>query len=481
MKLRTSLLPHQVDAVEKLMRPRVGALFADMGTGKSRIVMEIAARREERISRVLWFCPVSLKAAIAAELEKHVESPSLYLFDDRTTAKSVPRDRFWYIVGIESLSSSLRVLSAANSLIDARAMMVLDESTYIKGPWAGRTKWATRLGQRCRYRMVLSGTPITQGVEDLFAQMRFLSPEILGYASWYSFAANHLEYSEKFRGKIVRAHNVPLIAAKIAPYTFQVRKEECLTLPPKRGTSRWCSMTVLQRQAYEQAKNEILDDLDAYPDDWWQSAMIYRLFTALQTIGSGFWHRRVWQRRKVMTDEVLTFPHGRLDMLVDFLHEIPDGERVIVWTRFLHCVEEIRERLGREFVGRDVRTFCGRQTPRDREAALAAWRSSQDGFLIATPSCGGHGLTLNEAAYVAFYDNGFKFSERIQAEDRCYRIGQERSVLYADIACYNSLDDRIQAALARKSNLLDTFRDKVDQVRGARTFKQALREVIAEL
>jgi len=106
--------------------------------------------------------------------------------------------------------------------------VICDESSYIKGHSAIRTNRITYISSRAKYRLALTGTPISQGVEDLFAQMRFLSPKILGYRSFYSFAANHLEYSDKYPGMVVRAHNLEYIAAKIQPYVYQVTKEECL-------------------------------------------------------------------------------------------------------------------------------------------------------------------------------------------------------------------------------------------------------------
>ena len=121
--------------------------------------------------------------------------------------------------------------------------------------------------------------PLSQGVVDLYAQMRFLSPKILGYPSFYSFAANHLEYSDKFPGMIVRAHNTKYIAAKIKPYIYQITKEECLNLPAKLYETRYCSLTDSQRYHYEKVKDEVLDETK--PDEW-DSVAVFRLFTALQ-------------------------------------------------------------------------------------------------------------------------------------------------------------------------------------------------------
>ena len=258
MNLQTNLYKHQEAAVAKLLPTRVGALFCDMGTGKTRAAIELVYRRRQRIARVLWFCPVSLKETIAYEICKHTDAGPLCIFDDRTSQRTVPQNALWYVVGIESMSASSRVVLAANSLIDEATCVIVDESSYIKGHASLRTQRITAISERARYRLLLTGTPLSQGVVDLYAQMRFLSPAILGYSSFYSFAANHLEYSDKYPGKIVRAHNVPHLAAKIQPYVYQVTKAECLDLPPKLYDVAYYHLTPEQRGAYQQAKDELL-------------------------------------------------------------------------------------------------------------------------------------------------------------------------------------------------------------------------------
>lgn len=153
----------------------------EMGTGKSRTAIELVARRLPRIDRVIWFCPVSLKETVRQEILKHTDcAPAdIHVFSDRTNERNVP-PALWHIVGIESMSLSDRVTLAVNKLITSRTFVILDESSYIKGHRAKRTMRITELSKRARYRLILTGTPLSQGVVDLFAQMRFLSPKILG-------------------------------------------------------------------------------------------------------------------------------------------------------------------------------------------------------------------------------------------------------------------------------------------------------------
>jgi len=80
----TSLLPHQVAAVDKIRPTRVGGLFMDMGTGKSRTAIELAKIRARKIDKVIWFCPVSLKDTVKHEIVKHTNCRDIYVFDDKT-------------------------------------------------------------------------------------------------------------------------------------------------------------------------------------------------------------------------------------------------------------------------------------------------------------------------------------------------------------------------------------------------------------
>ncbi len=465
---RTELMPHQSTAVSKLLPSRVGGLFMDMGTGKSRTLLELASIRQEKYDRLFWFAPVSLKETVLQEVLKHttLTDADVYTFDDRTTVRTAPTDRRIYIVGIESMSASNRVVLTYNALCTENSFVAVDESSYIKGHRSKRATRITHMSERARYRAILTGTPFSQGAVDLYSQMTFLSPKILGYRSFWSFAANHLEYEERKdafgrkrrTGRILRSHNEDYLAAKIAPYTYQVRKDECLDLPDKLYETRYCRMTGIQRERYDQAKYEILMQLE-YDD--WSPVQFFHLFSTLQTIVCGFWNRTNPETKKV---EHLDIDHDRLNLLCETVAEIPEGEPVIIWAKFRQSVQEIASELCATYGDYSVALYYGELNESQRNAELLRWRTNAR-FLVATQSAGGHGLTLNEAAYVIFYADGFKYSERIQAEDRNHRIGQSRRPVYITLQCADSIDDRISTSLSRKGNALAIFQDRMDKYR----------------
>jgi len=457
----TTPLHHQRTAAAKLLPTRIGGLLAEMGTGKTRVIIELIKLRAHKLNKAVIFCPVSLKRTWRDEILKHTDCApdSIHVFDERTSERRLP-PAFWYVVGIESMSSSARVALTVNALMDERTYAVCDESTYIKGHRSMRTARITEYAAVARYRSILTGTPLTNGVVDLFAQMRFLSPKILGYRSFYSFANNHLEYSKKYPGRIVRGLNTEVLAQKIAPYTYQVTRAECLDLPEKIYKRRYFYRTAAQEAAYYQAKRELLDlDTDNYEATMYA---IFRLFTALQQITSGFWSRREDEGAPLQCVE---FPHRRLDALTEILREIPATEKVVIWAKYYYDIAGIARTLAAEFPDQPAAFFHGKLTERERNEQLDRFRADAR-FFVATPSCGGHGLTLNESCHHVFYNNGFKFSERLQAEDRSMRIGQIRPVIYWDIVCADTIDERILRALASKEDVADSFRREVEKVKG---------------
>lgn len=463
----TPLLAHQQEAVAKLIPSRVGALFAEMGTGKSRMAIELARLRQAKIDRVIWCCPVSAKETIRREILKHTDcqEDAIHVFDGRTREGRLPSTA-WYILGTESLSASPRVIFALRSLISDRCLVIVDESHQIKGHRSRRTERLTLLASVARYRLILTGTPISQGIVDLFAQMRFLSPKILGYRSFYTFANNHLVYSEKFPGRIEREKNKDYLAAKIRPYVYQITKEECLTLPGKLYSNRYCPLTHDQEQAYDEAKERILTADYLMGEDWERKIAIFHLFTVLQTIACGF---------ETLADGTLQrYPHRRLDLLSEAIDRLPGTAPAVIWCKYHACLDDIDTHLGTDAI-----PYHGRLSERQRQANLDAWRGGAARFLVATQAAGGQALDLTRAAHVIFYANGFKYSERQQAEDRCHRIGQERPVTYLDLWSLSGIDRRIEDALARKENAVNRFREEVQKVR--KTNKDSLRRLVAGL
>lgn len=472
----TALLPHQQAAVDKVLPVRVSGLFMDMGTGKTRTTIELARLRAAKIDHVIWLCPVSLKETVRREILKHTDctAAEICVFDSKTNSANVPRNAMWYIVGVESLSSSTRVVLAASAVITERSFVVMDESSYIKGHLATRTKRATVLAEKARYRSILTGTPLSQGIVDLFSQMYFLSPKILGYRSFLSFEANHLEYHPQHPGLVVRSHNVPYLVEKIKPYVYQCTKDECLSIPHKIFKTVWCGLSDGQEAAYSEAKDRFFRDLEDLQNRYFDikkndlpesffvraSLLMFRLFSQLQTIVCGFQNIRDESGAVVMHE----YENERISLLLDIVAGIPEKDKIIIWAKYQHSIAEIAAALAEKYGVDAVAEFHGKLSSEQRDEKLNLFQNGAR-FLIATQSAGGHGLNLQFCHWQIFYANGFKYSERLQAEDRCHRHGQTRKVTYIDIFASNTIDEKIQNSLEKKGNLLASFRQEVNRIK----------------
>ena len=458
--LKTQLYKHQKKAVEKLLPLRVGALFMEMGTGKTRTAIEIAVRRLNKIKKIVWFCPVTLKKTVEKEIFKHstFNERDVYLFDYKTNEKIIPKCT-WYIIGIESMSSSARIVGCADFLIDSNTMVIVDESTFIKGHSSKRTLRITFLSQRSRYRLILTGTPIPQGIVDLYSQMKFLSPNILKFNSFYSFSAKHLEYDKIFKGRIICSHNTDLIAQKINPYVYQVTKKECLDLPHKIYKKYFFDMSETQRYLYNRLKEYLIAEL--IDKDSMDVGMVLRLFTALQQIVCGFYNP---SHIKASNDGIIKLENYRTELLRYAICKVPHKEKIVIWAKYLWDIDEIKETIKMYFPLDSIAEFHGKLTYKQKQEQLEMFKNSAR-FFVSTISSGGYGLTLTESCHVIFYSNSFKYSERIQAEDRNHRIGQNRKVTYTDIICANSIDERIDQSIDGKKDLLEEFKKSINKIK----------------
>ena len=447
----TALMSWQIPVVEKLSPLRVGAIFLDMGLGKTRVAIELCCLRQHKMSHTVYVCPVSLKDTVCEEIYKHTTCTpdDVYVFNDTTSVKNVPVGKKWYILGTESLSASRRITNAFTAVINDTATLIVDESSYIRNHGSFRTERLSWIGWQAKYRLIMTGTPLANGIQNLYAQMRFLDPTILRYPSFYSFSRNHLVYSEKYPNMITETKNEEMIHQRISPYMYQVTSESVLKLPEQRYDTHYVTLTIEQRILYERAKEELLVNITV---DAVVSSALLEVYSALQHIICGFWNHK---------GKRITVNHNRIKALHTRIAAIPEEKKIIIWATYHHCINEIVSSLQTQYGYASVQSFHGRLSETERIAQLAQWRS-KGRFLVATPASGGYGLTLNESHHTIFYNNDFRYDTRIQAEKRNHRIGQEQPVTYIDIIARDSLDMYIHEALSRKESVVDTFRRLTD-------------------
>lgn len=444
MTLKTTLLPHQRQAVDKLRRLKVGALYMEMGTGKTRTALELIKLRLDagKIDAVLWLCPCSVKGNLLADIRKHSDLADL--------------PGLLTICGIETLSTSVRSNSELLELVSVRRVcLIVDESSLVKNPFALRSRHITDLAEKCGYKLILNGTPVTKFEADLYSQWYILDWRILGYRSFYSFAANHLEYDRDRPGRIVRALNVDYLTRKIEPYTYQCRKDDVIRLPKKRTEEERFWMTEGQEVLYEKTLDALLTTLDDMSD-----AAIYRLFGALQSIVSGF-DLNISPDHRVTRRPMFTNPEDnpRIRALLSALTDISEEDKVLIFCTYTQEIHDIKTCLEAHWPGQTVE-FYGAIPQKVRQSRLDEFRDSKR-FLVANKACGAFGLNLQFCHRLIFYSHDWNWGTRAQAEDRVHRFGQDHEVVITDIVARESIDGSILRCLARKENLADRFKEEI--------------------
>ena len=439
LTIKTDLYWYQQEAVDKLLPLRIGALYMEMGTGKTRTALEIIQKRLEtgKLKKVLWLCPCSVKDNLAADLNKHSDC-----WEDLIRVE-----------GIESLSSSDRLYVDLLKYVDQATMCIVDESNLVKNFFAKRTKRITELGKTCRYRMILNGTPVSKNEADLYAQWYFLDHRIFGYRTFWSFAANHLEYDEHHRIRRVLA--VDYLTEKMKPYSVTIKKDDVITLPKKSIRRFNFDMSRKQIQHYIKITDEMLLQVDEADE-----STIYRTFTALQLVTSG---RRIISTAKPLKSEpFFSDPHDN-PRIQELLDDLPENDKCILWVKFKHESEDIQRVLPKG----SWAIFTGEVPLKKRMAELKRFQEDPKClYLIANKVCGGYGLNLQFCHKAIYYNNDFNFATRAQADDRIHRLGQENEVEIIDLVSDGKIDQRIIDCLDKKESLSESFKHELKENKG---------------
>lgn len=437
IKLKYPLYEHQKRAYDKLKNLKVGSLNMDMGTGKTRTTLEIIKDKYNsgKIDKVIWFCPCSAKINIKKDMEKHI----------------IEGKEAFIIVGIESVSSSIALNSFLYEFVRKyRVFMVVDESTKIKNIDTKRSKRIIDLGIECKYRFILTGNPIPKNELDLFGQFYFLDWRILGYKSQWSFNRKHAVFHDEVYTRIVDTKNTDYLAKRIAPFSYRVKKDECLDLPKKIYDTRYFNMGDLEWEDYYIYSDYLLSLVND-----WKPETIYRLFNILQGITAGFIYN--------MTDKGYIYKTGykdtpetnhRLKAFMDIIEEF-EG-KVIVYCQYQIEAKTIVDLLNKNFGENSAVLFDGTINTKQRNINIERFRN-ESRFLVANKACAGFSLNLQFCNQIIYYNNDWDYGTREQSEDRINRIGQKHKCYYLDIICAGTVEEYIMDCLSKKEALGNRF------------------------
>jgi SNF2 family DNA or RNA helicase len=464
-KFKTKPYAHQITALEKSWNKAHFAYFMEMGTGKSKVLIDNIAMLYDKgkINGVLIVAPKGVyqnwfDIEIPNHMPTHIEKKMVlwrasFMKGKEIVSKEVDvlfetgTDLHILVMNVEALSTKNGVTFANKFLSCHETLMAIDESTTIKNPDAIRTKSIVQLGRSAKYRRILTGSPVTKSPLDLYKQCEFLDEGLLDYTSYYAFKTRYAVLrTANFGGRsvqiVVGYRNLDELSERIEKFSYRVLKEDCLDLPSYSFTKRIIQLSKEQKKIYDSMKQLALAQLGG---KLMTTATALVQLMRLHQITCGHFKSDDGTTQKIKNE--------RLDTLMDILSEVEN--KAVIWAHYKYDIEIIVEAIKKEYGPDSYVTYYG-ETPseiRQNNIKLFQDENSKVRFLIGTPQTGGYGITLTAGNVMIYYSNGYDLEKRTQSEARINRAGQKRKMTYIDIIAEDTVDEKIVDALRKKVDI----------------------------
>ena len=460
-KFKTKPYKHQLTALEKSWNRETYAYFMEMGTGKTKVLIDNAAMLYDKgkIDGLLIIAPKGVigtwyNQELPAHLPTHIDNVSV-LWQSLITKKQKESldlllksgtELHILIMNVEALSTNKGVEFASRFLNSHKTLMAIDESTTIKNPSAKRTKNIINLSTSAKYRRIMTGSPVTKNPLDLYSQCKFLSPWLLDFTYYYAFRNRYAQMKTiHVQGRSIQVvdkfQNLGELSNQLKGFSYRVLKEDCLDLPDKIYMKRQINLTSEQLKVYDQMRKEPLAILNG------KIVSTVNALTQLMRL-----HQITCGHFTSDDGTTQALPNNRVTELMSVLEEI-EG-KAIIWAHYQWDIKGIIKEVVKVHGPGSIVDYYGLTPQDERQDNIKKFQSDPKcRFLVGTPSTGGYGITLTAANTVIYYSNGYDLEKRLQSEDRAHRIGQQKSVTYVDILADKTIDEKIVKSLRKKINI----------------------------
>ncbi|HWB24935.1 MAG TPA: DEAD/DEAH box helicase [Chitinophagaceae bacterium] len=440
--LQSILRPYQAsgfDWLNYLSEVRWGGILADdMGLGKTIQALSFMHHLKQKNGalRALVVCPTTLMYNWESEIRKFTPTLTYYIHHGGArTKETLGGDIDVIITTYGTLRSDIRQFVEVEF-----DYVVLDESQAIKNPGSKVAKAATLL--KAKNRLCLSGTPLQNNTFDIYAQMNFLNPGMLGSMEFFK-----QEFSipiDKFGEKEQKEH----LRRLLYPFILRRTKEQVAKdLPEKSEMILFCEMGDEQRKIYDAYRNDYRDKILGVVEEQGVQKSQLTILQGLMKL------RQICDSPAIMKDEE-KFPNAsvKLEELGREITENISDHKALVFSQFLGMLALIKAKL--EELGVDYEYFDGSTPVADREKAITRFQGDDNCrvFLISLKA-GGVGLNLTAADYVYIVDPWWNPAVEQQAIDRTHRIGQTKNIFAYRMICKDTVEDKILLLQEKKRAL----------------------------
>lgn len=424
-----------------------GCLADDMGLGKTlqtiTFLQHLKTVEKNKVPSLI-IAPTSLIFNWMAEVEKFCPTINIHPFVGNTRADNTSNFNKFDVI----ISTYGSLLNDIEFLKDFKFnYIILDESQAIKNPNSKRYK-AVRLLNSYN-RLVLTGTPIENNTFDLYAQLNFLNPGLLG---------NMGHFKNNFSDAIDKQKNIDtsvLLSKIISPFVLRRTKENVAKeLPDKTESVIYCEMGNEQRKVYEAFKNKYRDYLlNKIDENGVEKSQMYIL--------EGLTKLRQICNSTALINEEADYGNysAKLEILIENIKEKTGNHKILVFSQFVKMLQIVKTRLDDEGISYEY--LDGKTKKRQDNVNNFQTNENVRVFLISLKA-GGTGLNLTEADYVFIIDPWWNPAVENQAIDRCYRIGQTKNVLAYRMICKDTLEEKI-VSLQQKKKAVATSIISIDK------------------
>ncbi len=471
----TKPMSHQLEAFNLSKDKEYFGLFMEMGTGKSKVIVDTICYLflQNKINAAVilapsdmyfQWCSIQNSEWFIHANEWVYNNTEIFQWDGRNTKKekeeqnkfiNLPTDKLKLLV-INHESVSKRVIEKKNKKLKGylflddfiknhKCITIVDESTAIKNYQSKRTKAILTIGENSEYRRILTGTPITNSLLDIYPQIYFLNPEVLG-KSYTAFKSKHCLYKEIYVAKNTKRKVIAgyrrgkRIRDKIDSFCYRVLKEDCLDLEPKIYLKREVPLGKEQEKIYNKLREEMFYELEN--EEIITVDIILTKILRLQQILCGF-------VKPDNTEEIYNIKDdNRLNFILSLIEQLYD--KVIVFCVFKHNAHMLVNNLSKLYGKKSTIKFTG-DTKNKSELEHEFNTNKEKRFFIATT--GHRGLNLQNCHQTIYYTNHFSVDKRKQSEDRTHRKNQENKCSYFDFYTPDTIEEKIYFSLRKNNDL----------------------------
>lgn len=442
------LMGHQKKGLEFLAGKKGAGLFFQMRLGKTRTLLEHFKNLHAEGSRpfpTLIICPLSVVSVWSSEIKKFGYGfKTVHVTGTRQQRlKALETEADIYIINYEGVRIIVKDLAAKNF-----RTIATDESHRHKASTAQQTRCILQLGYNAEYRFIMTGTPVTKSPEDIWAQIQFIQPGYLG--NFYAFRSRYIEFRKmRVRSKdgmrevqvAYRFKNLKELEDRINKVCLRMTQAECFDLPEMSYKTILCPMEGDQAKAYYRMKHSLSAELEGGTMTI-QTALTQ--VSKMQQICHGF----LYDEEGVPNWLV---DNSKIKMLKDLLEDIV-SEKIVLFCNFKCDLELLSAKLsewGMAFV-----RYGG--TAEERALCVEKFTASQEPMVfLSTIETGKEGINLSAACHVVYYGRNYNYASRYQSEARIQSAFQKRNLIYYDLVCPNTIDEKVLEVLQMKGDLAD--------------------------